>query len=124
MKKLFAVAVLVLAISACAISGGAFGPTPEAQIDTGAHSVTAAATLTATLLKNNKITVVQAKGYSNILHTAADHLHAANAALVACRKSSGSTSATKPDPCAPTVASDITLAVSVVGEVQKVLGSK
>lgn len=124
MKKMIAAAVIALAISACAITGGVFGPTPEAQIATGAHAVTTATTLATALLKNNRITVAQAKGYSAILHTASDHLHAANTALLACRKSTSSTSATNPDPCAPTVAGDIGLAVSVVGEVQRTLSSR
>lgn len=124
MKKMLLGAVLALALSACAITGSVFGPTPEAQIATGANSVTAATGVATALLKNNRISAAQAKGYSAILHTARDHLHAANAALVACRTKTASTSASRPDPCAPTVAADIGLAVSVVGEVQKVLSSK
>lgn len=124
MKKLVLALVLAVGLSACALTEGMFGPTPEAQIITGVRSVTAATTLASALLKNNRITVAQAKGYSGLLHTAGDHLKTANATLEACRKSSRSTSATLPDPCAPTVASDIGLAVSVVSEVQKVLGGK
>lgn len=124
MKKLLLGAVLALSISACAITGSVFGPTPEAQIATGAHAVTAATTLATALLKNNKITVAQARGYSGLLHTAGDHLKTANGTLLACRASTKSTSATLPDPCAPTVAGDIGLAVSVVGEVQRVLAAK
>lgn len=124
MKKMFASALLALAISACAITGGVFGPTPEAQIATGARSVTAAATLATVLLKNNRITVVQAKSYSSILHTASGHLDQANATLVTCRRATGSTSLTQPDPCAPSIAADIGLAVSVVGEVSKTLRGK
>lgn len=124
MKKILLGAVLALALSACAITGSVFGPTPEAQIATGARSVTAAAGLATVLLKNNKITVVQAKSYSAILHTASGHLDGANATLLDCRKKTGSTSAVKPDPCAPGIAADIALAVSVVGEVQRTLSGK
>lgn len=124
MKKILLGAVLALALSGCAITKGLFGPSPEAQIATGAHAVTAATTLATALLKNDKITVAQAKGYSGLLHTAGDHLKTANAALEGCRKATGSISTAQPDPCAPTVAGDIGLAVSVVGEVQRVLSSK
>lgn len=124
MKKLFAVAVLALVMSACAITGTVFGPTPEAQIVTGANAVTAAATVATTLLKNDRITVTQAKSYRAILGTASSHLDAAQATLLECRKATASTSVAKPDPCAPGIAADISLAISVVAEVQKTLNAK
>lgn len=124
MKKLIAVAVLALAVAGCAVTGAVFGPTPEAQIQTGAQAVTAATVLATTLLKNDRITVAQAKGYRAILGTASSHLDSANAVLVDCRKKTGSTSAVKPDPCAPGIMSDIQLAVSVVSEVQRTLNAK
>lgn len=123
MKKLLAILVLTL-LAGCAITGTVFGPTPEAQIAAGARSVTAAATLATVLLKNDRITVTQAKSYSSILHTASGHLDTANATLVTCRRATGSTAAIKPDPCGPSIAADIGLAVSVVGEVQKTLAAK
>jgi hypothetical protein len=116
--------VLAVALSACAVTGSTLGQTPEAQIVNGANSVTAATTLATTLLKNDRINVTQAKGYRAILGTASGHLDSANAALVACRKKTGSTSATNPDPCAPTVTDDIALALAVVGEVKKTLDAK
>lgn len=116
--------VLAVALSACSVTGGTLGQTPESQIVNGANSVTAATTLATALLKNDRINVTQAKGYRAILGTASGHLDTANAALVACRSKTGSTAKTSPDPCAPTVADDIALALSVVGDVQKVLDAK
>lgn len=124
MKKLFAVVLLALSLVACATTGTLFGQTPEAQIVTGANAVTAATTLATVLLKNDKITVPQAKSYRAVLGAASGHLDAANAALVTCRKTTGSTSKMAPDPCAATVSSDIALAVAVVGDVQKTLAAK
>lgn len=123
MKKLLAVIALV-ALAACATTGTLFGSSPEAQIVTGANAVTAATTLATVLLKNDKITVPQAKSYRAVLGAASGHLDTANAALLTCRKTTGSTSKTAPDPCAATVASDISLAVAVVGDVQKTLAAK
>lgn len=124
MKKLIAIAVLALAVTGCAITGAAFGPTPEAQIQTGAQAVTAATVLATTLLKNDRITVAQARGYRAILGSASGHLDQANMVLLDCRKKTGSTRETKPDPCAPTIAADIGLAVSVIGEVQRALAGR
>jgi low affinity Fe/Cu permease len=124
MKRIFAVAILALAMAGCATTGSLFGPTPEAQIVTGANAVTAASTLGTVLLKNDKISVTQAKSYSAILHTAGGHLESANATLVACRLKTGSTQKTSPDPCAATVSDDIALAIQVVGDVQKTLKAK
>lgn len=124
MKKLIHAIVVGLLLGACAVTGTAFGPTPEAQIATGANATSAAAATGTALLKGGRITAAQAKSYSAILHAASDHLHAANKDLEACRAKTGSTSQTKPDPCAATVASDVGLAVSVIGDVQKALDSK
>lgn len=116
--------IALLVLSACAVTGNVFGPTPEAQIVTGASAVTAAAKIANDLLLKDRITVAQAKSYSAILHTAGGHLDAAHATLIACRSKTGSTSAAKPDPCAPGIMSDIQLAVQVVGEVKKTLDAK
>lgn len=117
--------VVALAMAAgCAITGTAFGPTPEAQIRNGANAATAATVLATSLLRVDKITVVQAKGYRSILGTASGHLDAANVTLLDCRKRTASTSLTSPDPCGATIAADINLAVSVVGEVSKTLKAK
>jgi hypothetical protein len=115
---------VVALVAGCAITGTTFGPTPETQIRNGANAVTAATTLATSLLKVDKITVTQAKGYRSILGTASGHLDAANATLLDCRKRTASTYLTNPDPCHATVAADISLAVSVVEEVQKVLKAK
>ena len=123
MRKLLAVITLAI-LAACATTGSVFGPTPEAQIVTGANSVKAVATLGTVALKNDKISVAQAKSYSAILHTASSHLDVANAALVTCRSRTSSTSRSSPDPCAATVADDITLAIQVVADVKKILDAK
>lgn len=130
MKRIVAVAALALAVAGCAatsviterLTGTA--PSPEAQIVTGANSVRAAATLGDTLLKTKKITAAQARSYITLLNTANAHLNVANDALLACRKATSSSATTRPDPCAPTVASDIALGISVVSEVQKALSAK
>lgn len=119
MKKLFAVLV-VLVIAAC----GVLPTTPEQQIRDGANTVTVGATLTGSLLTVDKITKEQAVSYRNILGTAGKHLDTAFAALADCRKKTGSTEKTNPDPCKPGVQADINLGVSVAGEVKKLLDSK
>lgn len=123
MRKLLA-AIALVALTACATTGSIFGPTPEAQIVTGANSVNAVATLGTVALKNNKISVAQAKSYSAILHTASNHLDTTNAALVSCRTKTGSTSKSSPDPCTATVADDIALALTMVADVKKILDAK
>ncbi len=123
MKKLVAVFVLTL-VASCATVTQLTGASPEAQIVTGANSVNAAAQLATLRLNDKRITKAQATGYSAILHSASNHLNAANAMLLDCRKKTGSTQATNPDPCAGSVLSDITLATSVVGEVKKTLDSQ
>lgn len=124
MKKLLLTFGFTLLLAGCAVTGGFFGPTPEAQIVTGANAVRAAATIAADLLQKNRITVAQAKSYSAILHTASGHLDVANAVLTSCRSKTGSTQKASPDPCAASIASDIALAISVVGEVQKTMKAK
>ena len=123
MKKLLA-AIALVALTACATTGTLFGPSPEAQIVNGANTVAASATLGTVLLKNKKISVAQAKSYSAILHTAGGHLDVAGARLVDCRKTTGSNEKTRPDPCAATVADDITLAITIAADVQKTLKAK
>lgn len=122
MKRLITIFVLTL-VASCATVTQLTGTSPEAQIATGANSVNAAAQLATLRLTDKRITKAQATSYSAILHTASDHLKAANVVLVDCRKRTASTQASNPDPCAGTVASDISLAVSVVGEVRKTLDS-
>lgn len=123
LKRYFMFYVVAL-VAGCAITGTALGPTPEHQIRNGANAVTAATVLATSLLKVDKITVAQAKGYRSILGTASGHLDVANATLLDCRKRTASTSATSPDPCRATIAADISLALNVVGEVQRTLKAK
>jgi len=118
--KLYVAALALAALSACSVIQIA----PEEQIRDGANAVTATATVATSLLRLDRITVAQAKSYRAMLGTASAHLDGANATLLDCRRKTGSTSATNPDPCRPTVASDIALAVAVAGEVAKVLDAK
>lgn len=122
MKKLFAVIILTLA-AGCA-STPQIGGTPEAQIVKGAQAHTAATTLATVLLRRDAITAGQAKGFSGLLHAASDALNSANATLLACRKSTGSTQDTSPDPCWPGVVDLIGLALNGIAGVQKALESK
>lgn len=124
MRKIITAVFLAVALTACAVTGTALGPSPEAQIVNGANAVKAVTTLATDLLKRDRITVTQAKGYRSILGTASGHLDTTNATLLACRKGTGSTSATKPDPCAGSVLADIQLALSLTEEVQRTLKAK
>ena len=123
MRKLL-IAAALLALTACAVTGELLGPSPESQIVNGANAITAGATLGTVLLRNDKITVAQAKSYRAILGTADGHLKDADRALLACRTRTGSTSKASPDPCAAGVAADIRLAVSIAEGVQKTLREK
>lgn len=127
MKKLLVSAVLALALAGCAAVQGvkdAVAPSPEAGIVNVSNAVGAAAALGTVLVKNNKLNAATAKSYSAILHTASNHLHDANVALLACRKRTTSTAATAPDPCGLSVAEEITLAASIVGDVRRALDKK
>lgn len=102
----------------------AVAPSPEAQIKTGAETVTATTTLATVLLRNQKITVPQAKSYRTMLAAAGESLHEANGELVQCRKDTGSTSATSPDPCWPKVSDVVLIALDNIAGVKKALASK
>lgn len=119
MKQIGALLLAAL-LAACS----AMTTSPERQLVDGANVVTAVATVATTLLRLDKITVANAKSYRAMLGTASGHLDVANATLLSCRSKTGSTQATNPDPCAATVTSDIALAVSVAGELKKVLDQK
>lgn len=97
---------------------------PEAQIVAGANAHTAASTLATVLLKNDKINVAQAKGFSTLLHASSTTLDQANATLVTCRKATGSTQAASPDPCAFGVADLIRLAADGIANVRATLDKK
>ena len=123
MKRILLVATIFL-MQACATTGTLFGPTPEAQIVNGANVIAAAATLGTVLLKNDKITVAQARSYRAILGTADSHLKDADRTLLACRAKTGSTAKSAPDPCAAGIETDIRLAVAVAGEVKAALDAR
>lgn len=143
MKKILMTAVFTLALAGC--SGGlTFGTppsatppgaapqqqdqqqkvSPESRIVFAANAVGAAAALGETLLKNDKISVGNAKSYKGILDTAAVHIRKAADDLKKCRDATMSKPETRPDPCAPTVWDDINLAIAIAADVQKVLGAK
>lgn len=124
MKRLIATIFVAVLLSACAVTGGTFGNSPESQIVTGANALTATATVATALLKNNRINVVQARSYQAVLVSASGHLDTANATLVACRKKTSSTPKTSPDPCAAGIEADIRLAVSIANEVSTTLKGK
>jgi hypothetical protein len=114
---------LCVAVAGCA-TPIAVGPSPEAQIKTGADSVTAATTLATVLLRDHKISVPQAKSYRNMLAAAGESLKDANTELEACRKDTGSTAATSPDPCWPKVQDVVTIALQNIGGVRAALAAK
>lgn len=123
MKKYLALFALTF-VAACATSGQLFGPTPEAQIVTGANAITATVGVATVLLKNDKITVSQAKGYRAIIGAADDHLKATHAKLVACRQATGSSSKSSPDPCRASIADDVQLVLTTISEVQRTLDAR
>lgn len=112
-----------LAVAGCATTV-AVGSSPEAQIATGAQTVTAATILATVALRDHKITVTAAKSYRNMLAAAGESLKDANGELEACRKDTGSTSATSPDPCWPKVGDVVTIALQNIAGVKRALESK
>lgn len=125
MKKhlllLFAAASLMLA--GCASMGDSLA-SPEAQIAAGANTLTATTTLATVALRNQKITVSQAKSFRSMLGAASSSLDDANAALLACRKATGTTAAASPDPCAHGVTDVIKIALDTVAGVKRALDSR
>jgi hypothetical protein len=113
----------VLAVAGCA-STTVLGPSPEAQIKTGAETVTAATTLATVALRDHKITVTQAKSYRNMLAAAGESLKDADTELVACRAATGSTAATSPDPCWAKVSDVVGIALTNITGVQRALAAK
>lgn len=112
--------IVLLAIGACAQLGGS----PESQIKTGADSLTATTTLATVLLRNDRITVDQAKSYRVMLGAASTALDDSNKTLLDCRKKTGSTQAATPDPCQPAVADVIKVALDSITNVKKTLDQK
>lgn len=113
-----------MGLAGCANNPITIGGSPEAQIKAGADAHKAASTLATVLLKNNKITVSQAKSYSGLLHASSDALDSANATLLSCRKATSSTSAASPDPCAFGVLDVIKLATEGITNVRRTLDTK
>ena len=116
MKRFFYPFVLVL-LTACAVMGAS----PESQIKRGADTQTAATDLATTLLQRNKITVVQAQSYRDMLKTASAALDSSAATLRACRAIDTKPMDNGADPCQQTVATDVNLALAVLSEIEKTL---
>lgn len=112
-----------LAVAGCA-SITAVGRSPEAQIANGAATVTAVTITANKLLSSHVISVTQAKSYRNMLAAAGEALKDANTELLACRKDTGSTAETSPDPCWPKVADVVTIALENVVSVKRAVDSK
>src|SRR5205085_5502223 len=114
-----------LALAACStISSSPGTQSPEAQIATGANTVTASVTLATVLLRDHKITVPQAKSYRNMAAAAGESLKDANGELEQCRKDTGSTAATSPDPCWAKVGDVIRIALENITSVKRSLDAK
>jgi len=97
---------------------------PESQIQQGAIAHKGASVSATNLLKRGRMSVDTAKGYSTVLHTTRDALNGTNAELLKCRKDTGSTAATTPDPCKGNIAVDINLFTSILLEVESTLKAK
>lgn len=110
-------AAILLALSA----GCATVSTPEAQIAAGANSVAATTTLATVALRNDKITVAQAKTFNATMHAAGAALDNAGTALTKCRAATNSTAATVPDPCQASTVAIIQTALDDVAAVKRQL---
>lgn len=97
---------------------------PEAQIVVGAQSVTAATTTATQLLRAGKLSQSQAESYRVVIGAASTALHSADAALQACRKSTGSKPGASPDPCTPSVGDLVLLAVANIANIKRALDAK
>lgn len=109
-----------LAVAGCA-SIVSVSPTPESQIKIGADSVAAATAGASIALQEHKISLGQAKSYRAMLLAAGSALHDANTDLEACRKTTGSTSATSPDPCWLTIRDVVTIALQNISSIRKAI---
>lgn len=123
MKRTLA-ALALAAIAGCAAITQVGLPSPEAQIATGANTVTAATTVATVLLREHKITVPAAKSYRNMLAASGESLKDANTDLEQCRKDTGSTPATSPDPCWAKVGDVIRIALENITSVKRSLDAK
>lgn len=111
---------LCVALAGCASLTPA-GTSPEAQIATGAQTVTAATTAATVALRNHAITLNAAENYRDMLAAAGKALHGADADLQKCRADTGSTAATRPDPCWPKVADVVTIALQSITAIRQAL---
>lgn len=111
--------VLLLCAAACPQLESGLPQSPEAQIKAGADSLTVATTVTTTALRNDKITVLQAKNARAALGAASTALDDANGALVKCRAATGSSPSTSPDPCKASVVSIIQIALDSIASVKR-----
>lgn len=112
-----------VALASCA-NLSAVRPSPEAQIAAGAQAVTATTTTATVLLRNQKITVPQAKSYRTMLAAAGESLKDANGELEQCRAATGSTAASNPDPCWAKVTDVVRIALDNIASVKKTLDAK
>lgn len=117
---------LILCVAALVLSACASGPltSPEAQITAGANALTATAVVVTTALRNDKITVEQAKSMRAVLSAAGTALDGAAATLATCRVKQPAPPAAGADPCQPAVADLITLALDSVANVKRTLDAK
>jgi uncharacterized lipoprotein YbaY len=123
-KRILASIALCVGLAACAAIQQVGLPSPEAQITAGAQAATAATTTATTLLREQKITVPQAKSYRNMLAAAGESLKDANTELLACRAQTGSTAKTTPDPCWAKISEVVRIALENIGSVKKTLSTK
>lgn len=123
-KRILASIALCIGLAACAAVQQVGLPSPEAQITAGAQAATAATTTATVLLREQKITVPQAKSYRNMLAAAGESLKDANTDLVACRAQTGSTPATTPDPCWAKISDVVRIAIENVTSLKRSLDSK
>lgn len=115
---------LCVAVAGCATTTQiAVGPSPEAQIKTGADTVRAGAVTATALLRAHKISVLQARGYSTMLHSASVVLNDANAELVLCR-GANPVPAGAADPCWPKVSDIVSTALENIGVVMRAINAK
>jgi uncharacterized lipoprotein YbaY len=124
MKRILASVALCIGLAACAAIQQVGLPSPEAQITAGAHAATTATTTATVLLREQKITVPQAKSYRNMLVAAGESLKDANTDLLACRAQTGSTAKTTPDPCWAKVSDVVRIALENITSVKRTLDSK
>lgn len=122
LNRIIAVAILAL-VTACATNPLSLS-SPEAQIKQGADAGTAAATLETVLLRNDKISVAQAKSYRVMLGGARESLNEMEKTLIACRKTTGTKAGVSPDPCRPAVADVIGIALKNIADVKNTLDAK